>query len=391
MLYVQHLLGIGHLKRASILAQAMSKAGLAVSVVLGGPSVANIDFPGCARILLPSASAADARFSGLLDEGGRPIDEAWRDRRQARLCSEFAALRPDVLVIEQFPFGRRQFRFELMPLLEAARAARPQPWIVCSIRDALVRKSSDREREMVAIAAGWFDRILVHADPTIMRLEETLPEIGAVAGKLVYTGYVADAHAARLRPDDHVSGRDEVIVSVGGGVVGEPLLRAALATRPLTSLSGHVWRLICGPNLPPDIVADLRWRKGSGVIVDRWRADLPVLLRNCVLSISQAGYNTLISILQARARAVVVPFATGNETEQAHRARTFGKRGLVTVVELEAFPADKLPEKLAEAVESALAAARPCAAVDLSGAESSAEILLGLTAEPAGSAEGPEG
>ena len=39
MFYVQHLLGIGHLKRASLIARGMAAAGLDVSVVLGGREV----------------------------------------------------------------------------------------------------------------------------------------------------------------------------------------------------------------------------------------------------------------------------------------------------------------------------------------------------------------
>lgn len=382
MFYVQHLLGIGHLKRASILAKAMAAAGLDVSVVLGGPRVDGIDFDGCARVMLPPAYAADASFSGLLDHKRQAVDDAWRDHRRGLLLAEFEAMRPDIVLIEQFPFGRRQFRFELMALLECARARTPRPWIVCSLRDALVRKSPERVREMIAVAAAWFDRVLVHGDPAVLPLDETLAEVEAIASRLSYTGYVADPAAAAMRPRDHTTGRGEVIVSVGGGAVGEPLLRAALAARPLTSLSGQVWRLICGPNMPAPIAADLRWHEASGVIVDRWRADLPVLLRNCVLSISQAGYNTIVDLLQAKTRAVVVPFATNNETEQEHRARTLAERGLLTMVESGTAEAPS-PAALAAAIEAALATSPPPSAhhIDLGGAEAAARILNDLAAD----------
>lgn len=378
MFYVQHLLGIGHLKRASILAQAMSEAGLDVAVVVGGPAVEGIDFPGCARIPLPSATASDAKFSEIVDDTGRPIDGAWREARVARLRKEFEAFRPHILIVEQFPFGRRQFAFELLPLLQAARSAPDRPWIIGSVRDAVVRKSPERGGEMARIAKAWFDRILVHGDPSVFSLEETLPEVAAIADRLIYTGYVADRRELRLRPGDHTSGRDEVIVSVGGGAVGEPLLRAALAARPLTRLSGHVWRLICGPNLPPEIEAELRWSEQPGIVVDHWRSDLPVLLRNCVLSISQAGYNTVVQLLQAGTRAVVVPFASENETEQEHRARTFAERGLMNIVAADAASGEIPPSALAMAVDAALSAPRVGHGVDLGGAEAAAQFLLAL-------------
>lgn len=380
MFYVQHLLGIGHLKRASILTKAMAAAGLDVAVVLGGPRVDGIDFAGCARIMLPPAKAADASFSELVDHKGQPIDDAWRDRRQALLLAEFEAMRPEIVVIEQFPFGRRQFRRELMALIECARATTPRPWIVCSLRDALVSKSPERAREMVAAAEAWFDRVLVHGDPDVLPLQATLAETEAIAPRLSYTGYVADPTAAAMRPRDHTTGRGEVIVSVGGGAVGEPLLRAAVAARPLTGLSRHVWRLICGPNLPAPIAADLRWHAAEGVIVEHWRPDLPVLLRNCVLSLSQAGYNTIVDILQAKTRAVVVPFAANNETEQGHRARTLAERGLVTMVESGTQGAPSAVA-LAAAIEAALAAPAPAIAhhINLAGAEASARIVAELT------------
>ena len=61
MFYVQHLLGIGHLKRASLITRAMAAAGLDVSVVLGGREVPGVDFAGCARILLPPVHEGDVQ------------------------------------------------------------------------------------------------------------------------------------------------------------------------------------------------------------------------------------------------------------------------------------------------------------------------------------------
>ena len=73
-----------------------------------------------------------------------------------------------------FPFGRRQFAFELLPLLEAAKA-RGLPTAV-SLRDILVAKSKPaRIAETVAIVRRLVDRVLVHGDPRLVGLEATLP------------------------------------------------------------------------------------------------------------------------------------------------------------------------------------------------------------------------
>ena len=73
-------------------------------------------------VQLPPAVVADAGFSSLLDEAGLPIDDSWRTRRRQILLDGFATAQPDLLLIEMFPFGRRAFAFELLPLIEAARA-----------------------------------------------------------------------------------------------------------------------------------------------------------------------------------------------------------------------------------------------------------------------------
>jgi predicted glycosyltransferase len=375
MFYVQHLLGVGHLKRASVLARSMAEAGLDVAVVLGGPEVPGISFDGCARVLLPPVRALDETFQVLVDEGGKPIDDAWRDHRMARLLAEFEAYAPHLLLIELFPFGRQRFRFELMPLLETARTSAPSPRIVCSVRDILVRKADTaRNQEMVAVARAWFDHVLVHGDPGLIRLEASLPEAAAIAEKLIYTGYVVEETDADTLAPERESGRGEVIVTVGGGAVGEPLLRAALAARPLTRFAAQPWRLITGPNLADGVYDELASTGGPGVVVERWRADVPILLRNCLLSISQGGYNTIMDILRARARAVVVPFAVGNETEQTLRARLLADRGLIAVVD----PDQLSGESLARAVDAAPQPPSRVADIDLSGARRTARIVAGL-------------
>lgn len=390
MFYVQHLLGVGHLKRAAAISRAMVEAGLDVAVVLGGPEVPGIRLDGCSRVLLPPVRAADAAFKVLLDEDGRPIDDTWRERRVSRLLAEFESFRPDVLMLELFPFGRLQFAFELLPLLEAARTARPRPLILSSVRDALVLKEDPlRTARVVHLVERWFDRVLVHGDPALFGLAATFPAAAAIAGKIAYTGYVVTA-PPRGDDDGAVPGeavRDEaaraageVIVSAGGGAVGLPLLDAALAARPLSRLAGHVWRLLTGPNLPRPDFERLAWDAPPGVIVERWRDDLPALLARARLSISQAGYNTLMDVLAAGVPAVVVPFAAAGETEQTFRARAFADRGRITLVDGGRLSAQALAAGLAEAIDRTCDCDASSMAIDTTGANTTARLILEMLA-----------
>jgi predicted glycosyltransferase len=116
--YVQHLLGVGHLKRAATLARALAGSGFEVTLASGGLPIKGI---GVEVLQLPAASS-DAAFKQLLDEHGNPVDDAWKAGRRDALLEAWRRSDADVLMIELFPFGRRQMRFELLPLLDEAKA-----------------------------------------------------------------------------------------------------------------------------------------------------------------------------------------------------------------------------------------------------------------------------
>jgi predicted glycosyltransferase len=86
-------------------------------------------------------------------------------------------------------------------------------------------------------------------------------------------------------------------------------------------------------------------------VIEPARADFATLLRNATLSISQAGYNTVVETLCCADRAVLVPFGTARETEQSDRAQALAERGMVSVVPSEALS----PESLVAAIERTLA------------------------------------
>ena len=372
-LYVQHLLGVGHLKRAATLARGFAGQGLQVTVASGGMPVGAIDF-GAARVVqLPPVATADLGFRRLVDADGREVDEAWRARRAAELRAAWDASGADALVVELFPFGRRQMRFELLPMLEAACARRPRPLVVSSVRDLLGgRGTPERQAEAMGWVERYFDRILVHSDPTVVPFGRSFPRAAELGERLAYTGYVVDAEGVAQTGEG-----DEVLVSAGGGAVGVPLLQAAVRARALSSARARPWRVLGGENIAAKALEDLRRlalaEGGTDIVVERSRPDFTALLARCALSISQAGYNTLMETVCARARAVVVPFSGGQETEQGLRAAMFAARGLVQVVEEPALT----PTALAAAIDRALAQPRPGAlGLDVGGASRSARLLV---------------
>lgn len=375
--YVQHLFGVGHLRRAVVLARAMRRAGLTVRLVSGGFPVPALALDDLDPVQLPPVRSADESFKVLLDADGRPIDEAWKARRREALLATFAAAAPKVLLTEMFPFGRRQLRFELLPLLDAAERLRPRPWIVASVRDVLVEKPAAKTAWMAEVAATRYDRVLIHGDPALIPFAATFPQAERIADKLAYTGYVVERPAPADPEVDNDIGRGEVLVSTGGGAFGGRLIETALAARPLSRLAEVPWRILAGHNLPAPVFEALRDQAGPGVTLERARGDFLALLGRCRLSISQAGYNTTVETLRAGVPAVLVPFAGGQESEQLRRARLLAERGAITLAE----EAGLTPARLAAAIDAADRQGPPAGpAIAFDGGAVSAEIVRRLAA-----------
>ena len=356
--HVQHLLGVGHIRRAAVLARTLAASGFDVLLISGGAPL-KLDL-GRARLhQLPPVRARDEGLRELSRLDGTPLDEAFKSDRTRTLLELFRTEQPDVLITEQFPFGRTQLRFELLPLLEAAQKQRPKPLIVSSVRDIVRRTmSADRVQETLALLRS-FDTVLIHSDPTVIGFERSFAAWDAIRDRATYTGYVADVARA-----EGVAGKDEVIVSVGGGAVGAPLIEAAAAARAKTALADRTWRLLGGAG---------EARTVNGVVVEPARSDFPTLLRNATLSISQAGYNTVVETLACADRAVLVPFGTARESEQTDRAAWLAERGLVTSLVAESLS----PDTLAAAVDRALQgpSIRSFPPFDLNGAAATAALL----------------
>lgn len=364
--YVQHLLGIGHLARATRIAKALVQRGLDVTMVMGGLPVPGFPGEGIKTVALPAVAAGDHGFSGLSDAAGDPVTPAFLEHRKNLLIDTLRRAEPDVVIIEAFPFGRRQMRFELMPLLDAIAAMERRPLVATSLRDILQeRLKPGRAEETVALVRDHFDLVLVHGDPAFARLEETFPLAGEIEDKVVYTGLVAPP------PPEQPSEKFDVVVSAGGGVVGKELIGASLAATRLLP-DALRWCLVTGPNLPQADFDVLSAAAPAGVGLFRFRQDFASLLAGARLSVSQAGYNTVCDILRAGCASLLIPFVAGGETEQSTRAERLEKLGLATVLPEEGIT----PQELALRVEAMLARPRPAMPpLDLNGAAETAMIL----------------
>lgn len=368
MVYVQHLLGIGHVRRMALINQALRDRGISVMVASGGVPDDGLDFAASNVIQLSPCKTSDTGFSGLVDPDGNALGDDWKQARKKQLLEAFRKTAPKLLLIEMFPFGRRAFRFELIPLFDAAKEAGVP--VICSVRDLLVRKKDIRKTEwMRDTARRYLDGVLVHGDPQLFGFDRSFEFTDDISDLITYTGYVAPTidEALAVRGDET---RHGVLVSAGGGAVGAELIRLAIAARASSQkYNDATWDIVTGPHFPSDQFEELRSQLPDGVVLHRFLSDFRERMAGAAVSVSQAGYNTLMDVLATRTPAVMVPFAEGGESEQTERAEVLSNEGVISLLDLDGLSAQSLAKQIDNARQPS------GIKIALDGAEKTASII----------------
>ena len=375
LIAVTHLLGTGHLSRALALAEAFAARGWSVDVVSGGRPAPHLGSGGATLHQLPALASDGADFATLLTAGGRPADAETFAARRAMLTGLLDSLRPDVLLTELFPFGRRALAAEFDALLESARSLPTPPLTLASVRDILAPPSkparvAETERRLLA----FYDGVLVHSDPAVVPLEDSWPLTPAMRLLLRYTGFVVPPPAVA---DGGADGQGEILVTAGGGPVGRPVFEAAAFCAASAALPQR-WRLLVAKG---DAALADRLRAiapAERLVVEPVRPDFRALLGRAAASVGRCGYNTALDCLTVGVPSVFCPFEDGKEVEQTIRAAILARRPGIAMLR----EADLTPDSLADALRSILGVRiPPLDPASLAGAARSVEIVEAMLAE----------
>jgi predicted glycosyltransferase len=380
MFYVQYLLGIGHVRRSSLVVQALCRQGAQVDVIFGGIPVPSMSFGNASVHFLEPIKSADAAFSGLQKADGSEFTKEDKQKRSQALLLLCAQLQPDLIVTETYPFGRRQMRFELLPLLAWIQSQANPPVLVASIRDILQRRSPVREQECIDLINQHYQHVLVHGDPQFYPLQQSFPPAAQIQDKVSYSGYVcptfesSDGQAraqGAINTLNTASDTAKIIVSIGGGSVGKEILQAALILYQSGYASQRQWLLVTGPNMS---TADKQYfyaQQTDNLQVVELADNFLATLNDAYVSVSMAGYNTVMDLLLTQTPAVVVPFEGDGETEQLARSKVLATGGVLQLLENSALTANSLQQAIEKAVAS------PIKTIDIAnqGAQRSALLL----------------
>jgi predicted glycosyltransferase len=377
ILYCQYVWGMGHLFRSIELARAL--AGHEVILVAGGQEI-DVRLPQHVTLVRLPGFYMDEQFTTLIPEDSNSRIEEIQQQRKEMLFSLFSRHKPDLLVIELYPFGRTLFGFELQPLLDDIREGRfGKIKVVCSLRDILVEKRDQKayEARVLKHLNAHFDLLLIHSDPKLMPLDETFSRVADIRIPIFYTGFVAQkvksGAGKKLRQELAIGSRQKLIVaSAGGGRSGYALLSNLIeAVRLLPNSKQIRLEMFTGPFRDEREFKKLSAHSSKQIRVSYFSRRFLDYLSAADLSVSLAGYNTCMNLLVTRTPALVHPYF--RQREQPLRVAKIKKYLAMKIL----CEKDISPNRLGQHIQEMLQAAKlpRKAQIDLEGAANTARYL----------------
>ena len=334
LFYCQHILGIGHLIRSMAIARGLTQ-DFKVYFVNGGEIIQDFPIPEGIEVINLPAIKTDQNFRELQVPEGFADVESTLEYRRDRLLEICDRIRPTAVMVELFPFGRRRFSIELIPLLERAKQYGAKT--ICSLRDIVVTKQDQtrHEAKVCKLMNRYFDQLLIHGDPKFLPLENSFSRVNDLTCEVHYTGYVVPDVDRECAPRSQTD-PPMILVSVGGGRFGHELLDCvAEASEFLEELIPHHIQMFTGPFAPDKVYDSLQVMAlyRPNLTVQRYTPDLLSYMAKADLSISMAGYNTTLNILQTGVRAMQLPFTGNDDQEQRLRSTRLENLGVVRVID----------------------------------------------------------
>ena len=373
MFYCQHILGMGHLIRSVEIVKGLIP-DFQICFINGGQVIPEFEFPLEIEVINIPAVKTDSEFNEL-----RPVDsslimaeaETIRTNMLLETCDRF---KPDILIIELYPFGRRRFSFELIPLIEKAKAMGTK--IVSSVRDIVVTKQNQQrhEEKVCRLINKYFDLLLIHGDPNFVKLNLSFSRINDLICPVHYTGYVVQS-----LPNKRTITLDKptILVSVGGGRFGHDLLECTANAAPiLKDKIPHHIQVFTGAFSPEEVLSKLQdlTKDLDNITCDRYTTNLLDYMQQADLSIGMGGYNTTMNILSTDIKAMMMAFQGNNDKEQETRLQKLDSLGRVKMIQ----PKDLQPEKFAEQIVSYLRQQPTELSLNLNGVDNTARYVKQL-------------
>jgi predicted glycosyltransferase len=366
----QALTGIGHLARASAVAQAMTSISR-VTLFSGGRPAEGYPFPSGVDFVQLPASYRDKATDGF----AMPVDPRLtlaevEHMRSELLVERYLRIRPAIVIVEYFPFSPRRFGKTLDKLFVTIRKEKQKPVVICSVRTYPRRWDDNTDPAWINEQLRQnFSGVLHHADARLFPLTSLGPFIqSALSGIPVWqTGFV---RRQPLRMDDCDASRGLLLTVGGGSALGAKLLKRWIDAAKSGSRNLLPVNAVCGPWMGADDRAAVRAKQDVNITVHDRVADMDELIRSSRGVVCMGGYNTLVEALSLR--KPVLAFPDSDRGDQAFQVDALHAQGMLLKGDRSA------SEPAIAALMNELLKFRAQHTIDCNGAERSVEIVAQL-------------
>jgi predicted glycosyltransferase len=229
----------------------------------------------------------------------------------------------------------------------------------------------------------YFDALLIHADPALLRLEETFSRMGDISIPVFYTGFIAQqsdpAKGKNLRKELAIlDGQKFIVASAGGGRSGYKLLTCVLDACKL--LGHHLpvrLEAFTGPFMEDEEFKLLSGRSSASFSIRRYTKRFLDYLHAADLSVSLAGYNTCMNLLVTRVPALVYPYS--RQREQPMRVNKIKKFLPMVILNDDNLRPDRLSKHMHDMLQ--IKDTKQTSPIDMNGALNAAGILSRLVSD----------
>ena len=338
-LYSHDTMGLGHLRRNLLVANALARSSLrAIPLLIAGVREATAFAmpPGTDCLTLPAL-----RKSSTGQYEARSLDVSIVDIiaiRERIIRAALEAFQPDVLIVDNVPRGaQKELEATLRHLRNAGRTR-----CVLGLRDVIdeppvVKREWSRLANEDAIR-DFYDEVWAYSDPTVYNLVREYQFSKEVEAKIRFTGYLdqrarfglsGEPEPCPLAAHDLSTG-EYVLCTVGGGQDGANLAEAFVQAELPDDMAGVI---LTGPFMPKELLLRLRQLASANprMRVIEFFAEPAHLMRGAAKVIIMGGYNSACEALSFEKPMLIVPRVKPRQ-EQMIRAQALHAMGVADLL-----------------------------------------------------------
>jgi predicted glycosyltransferase len=369
---LQYSNGVGHMVRCSALAEALSSISH-VTLFSGGVPIEGYSAPSGVDFVQMPALRWDFVAGATPEPAGSGLSLAGAERTRSRLLVDwYLRMRPQIVIIEWFPFAPGRYGETLSELFTAIDREAKRPVVLCSIRSTPSARMWDGRTDPAWVnrqLRANFSGVLHHVDAKLF----PLASLGAYAQTALsdvpvwQTGFVR----RKLMRTDKRDRPNGLLLTVGGGsAVGARLLRRWITAASAGSPELLPINAVCGPQMDAGDRQDVRADQAEHITVHDRVENLDDLIGSSRAVVCFGGYNTLVEALSLG--KPVLAFPNNELGDQPFQIDALHAQGMLLKAD------QSQSQNEITALMNQLLGFRPQRAIDVKGAERSVEIVRQL-------------